>query len=110
MLENGLHRHNAEVGEIRKQMNTIRSFNEPESQIHQNNNNNNKLDQNEMFKESIINADMTYRGEGRDQCKMNPNIIPKPDIQVIYTYSAIRETHLKENILDARFIQRNSIR
>lgn len=81
-MENGLHKHKDEVVEIRKQMNTLNNLNEPESQIHENNN---KLDQHEMLKESVINADMTYRGDGREQCSINTNIIPKPDIQVSFT-------------------------
>lgn len=82
-LEKGLDKHHEEVGKIKKQINTIQVQNiKDDSQINQYN----QLDTNEMVKESVINADMTYRGEDTNQCSLRTDMVPTPDIQVCASY------------------------
>lgn len=86
-LENGLHRHNAEVGQIKKQIDNIQmqqNSKEQETQILNNNNNNiNRLNDNEMIKDSVIKYDSAANDLSNDeQCPLRLGAIPQPDIQV----------------------------
>jgi len=84
-LENGLHKHNVEVVEIKKQINNIQSRNgnskDQETQIHQNDGV--ELDRKEMQNEAVIHADVTFRGENQKQCSFRTDIMPTMDIQVL---------------------------
>lgn len=87
LLEKDLDKHHEEVGEIKKQINTIQiQNNKDDSQINQYN----QLDTNEMVKESVINADMTYRGDDTNQCNSRMDTVPTPDIQVCVHFTTTR--------------------
>lgn len=47
----------------------------------------NQLDTNEMVKESVINAEMTYGGDDANQCSLRMDMVPTPDIQVCASYN-----------------------
>lgn len=74
-LENGLYSHRAEVGAIKKQIDSIKSVNSKEV-------GGNSLNVKEMQKESVIIANLPFRGQGQLSCPLLPNAVPKPDIQV----------------------------
>lgn len=72
-----------EVGEIKKQINSIQSKNSnsrDETQIHQNDGA--ELDNREMQNEAVIHADVTFRGENQKQCSFRTDKMPAVDIQV----------------------------
>lgn len=96
-LENGLYKHNAEVGEIKKQINTMKISNTNLNHIVDGNHNNNKkqeeetqivnnvnrLNENDMEKDSIIKFDADNEFDQK-HCSLRADVIPRPDIQVIY--------------------------
>lgn len=83
-LENGLQKHNVEVGEIKRQINNIQNKNgngrDEETQIHQNDDA--ELDKREMQNEAVIRAAVTFRGENQKQCSFRTDIKPLVDVQV----------------------------
>lgn len=87
-LEYGLQHHQAEVGEIRRQIDTIQ----------QSNNNNNghfvdpiqlpnpQLDNGDMFKDSVIKADSVKHNPSDDKCPLQSDMLPNPDVQMLSLY------------------------
>lgn len=88
-LESGLHKHNVEVVEIKKQINNIQSKNsnskDEETQIHQND----ELDKREMQNEAVIHADVTFRGENQKQCSFRTDVMPAVDVQVFNIFDPL---------------------
>ncbi|XP_037030283.1 alpha-mannosidase 2 isoform X2 [Bradysia coprophila] len=90
-LENGLQKHNVEVGEIKKQIDNIQSKNvnnkDEETQIHQNDGA--ELDKREMQNEAVIHAAVTFRGENQKQCSFRSDIMPVVDVQMLDIYNEL---------------------
>lgn len=96
-LENGLYKHNAEVGEIKKQINTMKMSNTNLNHIDDGNGNNNnkeqetqivnnvnRLNENDMEKDSIIKFDADNEFDQK-HCSLRTDVIPRPDVQVCVT-------------------------